>query len=169
MAITVNKPALRRSLLSDAHNGVDRMVASLSVTCKTHKPNGKVELRPIHSSCSHPCQPGMRWMNHLLKAKLDELPHLLQNAESLMAQLRSVSFPLGIRCLKLDIKDFYLTGSHNVLIERSASLLDAEDRDDYRLLAEAVLSNQYIVSGISSNIYKVVKGYGDGHDPGRVN
>ena len=59
-AVSLGNMPLRRALFSDSRNSLDRICAKLSYTCKTHKPDGQVVLRPIHSFLQSPMAPGMR-------------------------------------------------------------------------------------------------------------
>ena len=75
-------------------------------------------------------------------------------------------FPPGCRFLKLDVKEFYLSGSHEYLVSQSASILDSSIRDDYKLLASVVLGNQYVRSpALPSKHFNVISGTGMGMIP----
>ena len=108
----------------------------------------------------------MRWVHKLLSEKLAHFPHLLIDADDLQRKLKSFQLPVSCRCVKLDVKDFHLTGKHTHLVERSASILEPSAREDYSTLTKAILSNQYVRSDVfPSATYKVVSGTGMGMIP----
>ena len=138
-SVSIGNPKLRKALLSDMQKGEEGVAASLNQTCKTHKPNGGVCLRPIHAFTSSPFRPGMKWIGQMLDKVLRELPHLVKDANSLQSMLVCKYFPSGSRFLKMDIKDFYLTGAHSFLVEKSPPILPTEQREDYVLLTDTLL------------------------------
>ena len=154
-AISIGNFNLRRALLSDASLGDGKVCAKLSYNVKSHKLNGQVELRPIHSFLNSPMAPGMRFLASKLDEKLAKIPHLLRDANDLQKRLRSFKVPQGSRCIKLDVKDFFLTGSHEHLVSRSSSILDPSDREDYRVLARTILHNQYFSGPLVPGTFKV--------------
>ena len=88
------------------------------------------------------------------------------DADDLQRKPKNFRLPCSCRCIKLDVKDYYLTGKHGHLIERSASILDPEIRDDFSLLAKAILSNQYVVSHVFPGVtHRVICGTGMGMIP----
>ena len=165
-AVADGDAALKHTLLSDMSFGVSNVCASLQHTVKTHKPAGSVVLRPIHAFGSNPMCPGMRWLKGNLRPVLERLPHLLKNSQDLMDKLRSFRLPRDVRFLKLDVKDFFLTGSHGFLIETCAGLLPPSERASFRLMADAVIRNQFITSGnCPGKTFRVVNGTGMGMIP----
>ena len=167
MAVSVGDMQLRRALLSDAlaAQREDCITVKLSYTCKTHKPDGEVVLRPIHAYTSSPMAPGMRWLASSLDSKLRKLPHLLKDADDLQRRLKHFKIPHGCRFLKLDVKDFYLTGNHGEIVSKSASIFDASERANYQVMADAILHNQYIRSPLLPGLWKVNRGTGMGMIP----
>ena len=168
VAVSVEKPKLRSALLSGLRqpDPCSKVAAKLQNTVKTHKPSGSVTLRPIHAFSGSPMEPGMKYMNSLLKPGLSKLPHLLRDANDLVSKLRSFKVPHGARWLKLDVKDFYMTGAHPLLVEESSKIVEPSMRADYKCLAESILENQYVVSDMCpQSFYKVVTGTGMGMIP----
>ena len=166
-AITVDNNSLRCALLGDAvlAKNDDNMVAKLHYTCKSHKPNGAVVLRPIHSYVKTPLAPGHRWLASQLDPILSQTPHLLKDSNDLMTRLKHLKVPAGCRAIKLDVKDFYLSGSHELIINKCSSLLPAESRGNFRLMASVVLHNQLVRSEHAHGLWRVVEGTGMGMIP----
>ena len=148
--------------MSDMMLPKQRFAATMNVTVKTHKEPGAVVVRPIHSYPVNHMAPGMRWLASKLSPCLSRVPHLLKDSSDLMAKLKSFKVPEGTRCLKLDVKDFYLTGSHDYLVTNSASLLEPEEREDFSLLAKSILSNQFVHAGAANVFLQVQRGTGMG-------
>ena len=93
-----------------------------------------------------------------------------------MRSLSDVSLPVSCRFIKLDIKDFYMSGEHALLTKYSAMVVDPGLREDYEFLTNAVLKSQYVApkgplggpqgkstsSNGTFNVYKVLSGAGMG-------
>ena len=161
-SVSVGNPQLRAALLSDMQLPKRCFAATMNFTIKTHKEKGAVVPRPIHSYPRNHMAPGMRWLAQKLSPCLSRVPHLLRDSSDLMTKLKSFKLPEGSRCLKFDVKDFYLTGSHDYLIEQSASILDPSDKEDFSVLAKSILSNQYVHAGPANVLLQVRHGTGMG-------
>ena len=88
------------------------------------------------------------------------MPHLIKNSNDFMSKLSCVKLPVNFRFLKLDIKEFYMSGSHPLLSSKSALAVDPSLREDYCLLASAVLNSQHVTH--DSGVYRVLSGAGMG-------
>ena len=94
------------------------------------------------------------------------LSHLLRDSDDLVRKLRGIPLPDTCRFIKYDIKEFYMTGSHGLLIDESAKLVPIDDRSNYRMMAGAMLSSQYICSNMLPNrVFRAVVGSGMGMLP----
>ena len=165
-AISVGNRPFRRALMSGMHLPHDSIVAKLQCTVKTHKSSGEVVLRPIHAYGQSVFEPGLKWMQHVLTNGLVHLPHLLKDSNDLCQKLKSFKLPRNVRFIKMDVKDYFLTGSHSMLVQKSSEVVSPELREDYNLLASAILGNQYISSSLApSTFHRVLKGTGMGMIP----
>ena len=70
--------------------------------------------------------------------------------------------PTDATFLKLDLKDFYMSGDHSLLVDQSSSILEVKNRSDFRLLLSSILGNQFIRFPDSPQVLKVCKGSGMG-------
>ena len=138
------------------------MLAKVQLTVKTHKNGGEVVCRAIHAYNNCSMLPGMRWMTKLLHPTLSQLPHLLVNSADFMRKTTNLRLPSACRFMKLDIKDFYMSGSHKDLVSYSSLAVDPSVRDDYILLASAILESQYVTSDALPGAFKVCSGAGMG-------
>jgi hypothetical protein len=84
-----------------------------SCTVKTHKADGLVTARSIHSSCGHLWNALGAVVNSVLSAPLRSLQHLCWSSDDVQRLL--LHTPVGSRSifLKYDVKEFYLSGSHD--------------------------------------------------------
>ncbi len=94
-----------------------------SCTIKTHKGEGAVTARSIHSSTGHVFNALGEIANRLLSPILRELPHLCWCSEDVVRLIRSAKVGPRSILLKYDIKEYYLSGAHDELARRSSGLL----------------------------------------------
>ena len=157
---------LKSALMGDVrHVGPDSlagMVANLQFTVKTHKPAGEVVPRALHAYNLCPMNRGMRLMSKWLREGLCRYPHILKDSGDLLSKVSRMVFPKSCRFLKFDIADFYMTGSHDMLVRTSSLVCDSSVRSLYCTLGSAILSSQYIQSAISPGVYRVKCGAGMG-------
>ena len=103
-----------------------------------------------------------------IQPRLSQLPHLVINSADFMRKTENLRLPHVCRFMKLDIKDFYMSGSHEDLVTYSSLCVDQEVRSDYTILSKAILASQY-VSCSGKDIYRVKSGAGMGMlAPGHV-
>eukprot|EP00959_Pyramimonas_sp_CCMP1952_P163693 3422108-Pyramimonas_sp.AAC.1 len=100
------------------------MISRLKCTVKTHKPAGEVELRAIHASTGSPLTGGMRYVSSLLRPFLARQPHILRDSQDLLHQLRGIAVLENDRFLKIDIKDYFMSGEHHQLIHHSSQAIE---------------------------------------------
>ena len=120
-------------------------------------------MRAIHASGNHPMVPGMRYISMLLRKKLDTCDHLLKNSQQLIAKLRTTLIPLDGKLLKLDVKDFYMSGEHRVLGQTTGDVIAGEEAARARRLTTCILQNQLLrIPSIDDEIFHVKVGSGMG-------
>ena len=149
-----------------------KLFATLKYTCKSHKPQGKVVFRPLHTAPSHPFLAGMRLVSEVVDRKLSTLPHLVKNTDELQKLLNSTAVPSDARLIKLDVKDFYNSGKHENLIKYTVMCADdpvyngvdnASFRGPFKVLLKTLLDNQFVVSAHAPRrTFKCVQGSGQG-------
>ena len=83
------KSALLSDLESDAGKGVWQQ---LQVNLKTHKPDGKVVYRAIHSSAKSVFKPGMRYVSWCLRGAVSSIPWLLRDSFDLAERMLRRTF-----------------------------------------------------------------------------
>lgn len=97
-------------------------LCSWSCTIRTHKPAESLVCRPIHAATNH-CFPALgEVVNRLLSVELKLFPHLCFSCEVFLMHLRKTQITSRSIFMKFDVKDFYLSDSHEDLFSRSSRL-----------------------------------------------
>ena len=115
------------------------IISKIDSTVKTHKPRGEVNCRILHKCVQHPMVGAMRWLSSLLRSSLNTLPHLVTDTPALIALLSSTRVPGNHKMYKINVKDFYMSGTHMELATRSALSIDPATRPWFRELSLTVL------------------------------
>ena len=101
-----------------------------------------------------------------LKPALKRIRHLLRNSKHVRDQLASLRIPEGAKFIKVDIKDYYLSGEHSEFIRAATQCVDPEWQVLFQAILSHLLDNQYIKDDAKSQrtacIYKVILGAGMG-------
>ena len=155
--------ALGKALLSECSNiAVSHVFSQLNVTVKTHKKAGAVVFRPIHAAHNSPFRPAMRWLSHCLKPTLKK-DFLLKDTRQLVTLLNNHKFPKDVVFIKFDIKDFFLSGVHEEIVELSNKNVAESTRKDYISMCRWILGAQYVaLDPTSESAWQVVVGSGMG-------
>ena len=142
----------------------DSFIASLGLNVKSHKDPGSVDVRNLHCCSEFPLEGLAKWLTGVLSQKL---PTDLLLRDSLQAKdlLHNKVVPAGTKLSTLDIKDFYMSGSTDVLLSDCVSAFEGECALQ-TLVAEVLfllLDSQYIVLRSDKSMhFKVVEGSGMG-------
>ena len=103
------------------------------------------------------------WLAHHLREKIaKQLPHLLRGTKEFVDDLRCLHWQEDMRMVKIDIKEFYMSGDPGVL-SRACSELFCDETDDFQqLVAKAVdwlCRHQFVQSEFLPDLtYKVIRG-----------
>ena len=88
------------------------------------------------------------WLAHHLRVKIEmKLPHLLRDTKEFVDDLRHLHWQDGMRMVKIDIKEFYMSGKTGFLSHACSELFSDETEDFRQLVATAVdwlCRNQYV-------------------------
>ena len=149
--------ALTRDVRS---HGVDKIFSRLGATVKTHKPQGEQTLRALHKSVSTPFLPAMKFVCSYIAEFLNEIPHILKNSHQLKSKIENMLICSGDLFVKVDIKCFFMSGTHNALTDKCKPAFPPRTSDALSSLHHFILDNQFIVEG--SELWKVLSGGGMG-------
>ena len=114
----INKsfPGLFGVLTRDAVSIVTKGIVSvLGATCKTHKLPGEVTLRPLHKSVGNPLNPAMRLLRYFFRLYLADVQHIVKNSLSLKKKLEHIRVLINDLLVKVDVRDFFLSGRASAL------------------------------------------------------
>ena len=152
------------AFLSWGSGGIKGMISRLNMTIKSHKDPGEVTFGAIHSSTESPMKGAMGWISSLLQSSLRGQRHILRDSAELLDQLRELHVAVDDTFLKIDIKDYYMSGKYAELQHYSSLAVEAGPRREaYKHLVSAILANQIIsVDGILGKLWSVEMGTGMG-------
>ena len=143
--------------------GPKRAVSRLIHTVKTHKPVGKVALRPVHSSSSHSFLGLMSWVTMILTDILARFKHLVKSSDELISRLGTINVEDDDIFVHADLKDFYMTGDPSFLVHHCSLLVKSSIRKVFRSALNFLLTHQYVTSGLFPGmLWRVVTGSGMG-------
>ena len=152
---------LVKHLTIDTHKK-STVVSVFDMNIKSHKGDGFVVPRPIHSSVGHAFSGGMRYIAYLIRRKLSSCHHLIRDSDDFINKLSSLSVGSGTYVVKIDVKEFFMGGDIPELAHLIQFAFNERDRVALTKLAAHILRNQFIRSGRSKKLHRVVKGTGMG-------
>jgi hypothetical protein len=168
----INTTTVLQSTLNKSIMLADNVfVSTLQITCKTHKSPGKVTFRNIHASAGWRFQGLSMWVAGELRKILTgrSSSHILKDSQDFVERLRTVKLRPNQLMVKVDVKDFFMSGTPSELtkpILESLPTTTGEQRTYNTLLSNVLdflLENQYICSPFSKDkVYQVIKGTGMG-------
>ena len=141
----------------------DRMISTVLLTIKSHKPAGCIEPRVLHAGNGHPFAHVSKMLEQVMRRFTSTLSHLHSSTDSVLAALAGKRFSQNVRFIKLDIKNFYMSGSHSFLAANAYKHVEnAAQRKSLSDLHLFILSQQYVQLKLTSEVFYVTKGSGMG-------
>ena len=135
----------------------------VSATAKTHKAQGNCTIRLLHCMRPRcPFAPAMRYVSHLLRQHLVQIPHLVKDSFQFLRALRHKSFTRHASIVKIDIKEYYMSGSHEMLIHQSSRFFQGHQKHMYVAALTFILENQFVEVPGFDILWQVVSGSGMG-------
>jgi hypothetical protein len=154
---------LYRALAHDVrHSGIKGIFSGFNLLVKTHKDDGDVVCRQIHTCHQSPLRPGMRWISETLRPGLLQLPFLVKNTRDLLDQVELARIDISDKFVKLDIKDYFMSGVHSDIVKASSELVGLETRPAFSMMLQCILRNQYIKLQDVDGTWKTSVGSGMG-------
>ena len=157
-----NDSKLSSAILSSVRAGSSRLHSRVLCTVKTHKPPGDVGLRIIHSSVRNMFIPAMRYISSLLRPYLESYEHLVRDSDHLLCQMSKIVVPSSAVMVKFDIKDFYMSGDHKLILSSVAQFFPQGAKLCLEELTGLILRNQYVATSENEDYYRVCMGAGMG-------
>ena len=154
---------LFRHLVSSVHESPQKVVYRLGATAKTHKPAGSCKLRVLHCmQRQSPLAPMMHFVSAMLRPKLSGLYHIIRDSTDFLAKIKSLNISSQCILVKVDVKEYFMSGTHDILVQQSSKFFDGAELHRYRDALKCVLENQFVSQGPSSPIFQVTCGSGMG-------
>ena len=111
--------------------GTKGVVSVLGATWKTDKHPGEVLLRPLHKSVGNPLNPAMRFLRYFFRLYLADVGHIVKNSTSLKKKMDAIRVLVRDLLVKVDVKDFPLSGRVGTLADICPIAFPAEFRDEW--------------------------------------
>ena len=92
----------------------------LQLTCKSHKPCGKVSHRNLHCGPKWAFNGLACWAEVVLNGYLNPIRHIVQSTSEFVQRLRGVKPHIDAFMVRIDVSDFYMSGDA-VSVARVAS------------------------------------------------
>ena len=134
------------------------LACKLKTSVKTHK--DVVTFRALHAGSNNPMGAGMKLIMDLLHPGLAAISHLLPSSRAFVKQLRSMKFECDTTWIKLDIVDYFMSGTHQDFISGSSLLVAIAWKPLYISVLKSILYHQYVVN--DNDFYSVLRGAGMG-------
>ena len=137
------------------------MIARLRLLLKSHKPEGEVSCRAVHSLPAFSLEGLSRWVMRTCREALVGLDHLVPSSKTVVDRVSKIRVGSYLIMVKLDIKDFYVVGEPHMLAEAVAVLFsDPVVKSTMWDVLHFLLDNQYVKD--LDKLYKVRHGCGIG-------
>ena len=138
------------------------LVSILDMNIKSHKDPGAVVPRPIHSSVDHAFSGGMRYIAYLVRLRLSSCEHLTRDSDDFIKKIARLKVDSGTYLVKIDVKEFFMSGEIQELVSFVKHAFSDRGRVPLTKLADHILKHQYIRTGKSRQLHRVIKGSGMG-------
>ena len=120
---------------------IDGVCAQLSMAVKTHKVQSEVVDRAIHSNSNSPFRPAYRWISHHIRKSTANVPHLLQNSQDLAKLIGRTFIFSGRMLMKIDVKDYFMSGEQPDLVSSSTSISPEYIREEVEAMVRFIVGN----------------------------
>ena len=154
----VAKKQLLNTLCRPWQHRSGNLISALRTTVKTHKPIAT--LRAIHASAASPLESAAKLLVDLLRPGLQKITHILKSSKQLVEQLATRKFSRDCKFVKIDVDEFFMSGTHSEFIRASVSLVEVRWQSLYTALVKFLLQSQYVEN--DSAYYRVLCGAGMG-------
>lgn len=156
---------LAATLMLVIPEGIPFFIRRLAFTVKTRKGDGDVSLRAIHAGPPRNLfSPLGAWFQDCCKRRLSELGvnHVLLNSRQVLEALSGAAFPCQLTAIRLDVKDYFLTGTADELRRIVMDTAIEEEKLLIGSIVELLLTNQFVEAVQLGLVYKVRCGAGMG-------
>ena len=140
---------------------------TLLFNIKTHKGRGNIKFRLIHAATGHPG----RAISNVIKLTLQKweknFPHIFHNTDEVLKMINDKKFENDTVMITMDIKDFYMVGKHEFLVENCFEHeLDLAKKNAFKEALRTLLAHQYVTSELLPEVARTcvtIEGSGMGN------
>lgn len=152
-----------RNYVSSRAKDSSSSICRWSCTVKTHKEDGHVVMRSIHSSTNHIHNAISAVINRMLEPVLRRHRLLFWSTEDVQKKLSTAKINPRSIFMKFDVKEFFLSGQHDDISEAVASHFEGRERSCIRDATAFVLSTQFVESSAADELHhQTMEGSGMG-------
>ena len=123
---------------------IDDLTSPIIENVKTHKAEGNVSCRVIHSTARFPFNPLGMWAASVMKEQLSKVKHIATSTSDVIKAIKSVDLEPGDMLLKADVAQFYMSGDHHRLAKYTSQFVPSHLRDVMFDAVLFILDNQYV-------------------------
>lgn len=153
------RSAMMRTVKKSMRNGKVR--GKVLPLVKSHKEEGEVSVRAVHSCPAFEYEGLSRWLIHEIRQKTKDLPHLIKHSGQVVKSLEKFK-EKDYFFVKIDIKDFYVVGDREWLVSNLADAFEGGLREQVYRVARFLVFNQYVASQTLDESFEVITGFGIG-------
>jgi len=132
----------------------------VACTINTHK--SPVKIRLLHTAAGHSLSGLSAVADKLIFDLNKSIPHLKKDSGEVLKDIGATTYPPGGFFLKMDIKDFYMSGNHQTIIALCSKPFTGEVKNFIIDLLHYFLFYQVLHDNGSDTYYKVIVGTGMG-------
>ena len=155
------EPRLAWELRKSLQQG--RLIATLKPTCKSYKLMGEVSHRPVHALPDYAFAGSSKWVSKELMKDLRGREYLVKDTAQFVKSISRYTAREDHFFMKLDIKDYFLSGTSEELCEASGRLVGDEVRPLFITVLMNLLYYQFVETReLKGRLWKVKNGTGMG-------
>jgi hypothetical protein len=152
-----------RNYVCSKAKDVKSILCRWSCTVKTHKGDGQVVMRSIHSSTNHLHNAISEVINRMLEPILRRHRLLCWSTEDVQKKLSTAKVSPRSLFMKFDVKEFFLSGEHEAISTAVASHFEGREKSWIRDATSFVLSTQFVEYSVENELHhQVLEGSGMG-------
>ena len=151
---------LRSSIMSSCDSR--HISTRLTILVKSHKPPGEVSVRTVHRGFRQAFSGLSLWIHAVLDPIVGSWTWLAKDSGVVHSALTNLSVPAGVRVVKCDLKDFFLTGDARHISLEVSKLVEAGIRVLFYEALFFLLDNQYVQPSFQASMFKCISGSGIG-------
>ena len=150
-------------LTASLQGGAERLQSYMFNTCKTHKDDGAIAFRPVHTSAGHSFLGLMSWVSLVVSDALGRYSHLLSSSDDFLTKISQVEVDADDVFFHADLRDFFMTGTCEFLVREVSLIIPFKFRAVFRDVLRFLLDNQFVGSRqFAKQLWRVVLGSGMG-------